>query len=87
MGALPKAIYFERTIRGARNVWRLGADPDTLRAVESIERLTTGPGMDTEPSLSPDGKRVAFTGESRQIRVWSFPSTPFMAASPGPASR
>ena len=67
-----KAIYFERTIRGARNVWRLGVDPDTLRAV-SIERLTTGPGMDTEPSLSPDGKRVAFTGESRQIRVWSFP--------------
>ena len=67
-----KAIYFERTIRGARNVWRLGVDPDTLRAV-SIERLTTGPGMDTEPALSPDGKRVAFTGESRQIRVWSFP--------------
>ena len=67
-----KAIYFERTFRGARNIWRISVDPQTLQAV-GIERLTTGPGLDTELSLSPDGKRLAFTGESAHVRAWMFP--------------
>ena len=46
-----KAIYFERTSRAARNIWRMSVDPQTLRA-GAIERLTTGPGLDTELSLS-----------------------------------
>ena len=37
------AIYFERGYRGARNIWKLQVDPETLRAT-SIDRLTTGPG-------------------------------------------
>ena len=67
-----KAIYFERTSRAARNIWRMSVDPETLRA-GAIERLTTGPGLDTELSLSADGKKLAFTGESRRIRAWLFP--------------
>jgi Tol biopolymer transport system component len=67
-----KAIYFERTFRGARNIWRMTVDPQTLRAI-SIERVTTGPGRDTEFSLSPDGKRLAFTDQSQHIRAWLFP--------------
>ena len=67
-----KAIYFERTSRAARNIWRMSVDPQTLRA-GAIERLTTGPGFDTELSLSADGKKLAFTGESRRIRAWVFP--------------
>jgi len=47
-------------------------DPQTFRAI-SIERVTTGPGRDTEFSLSPDGKRLAFTDESRHVRAWLFP--------------
>jgi hypothetical protein len=39
-----KAIYFERTFRGAKNLWKMTVDPDKLRAT-SIERLTTGPGL------------------------------------------
>jgi Tol biopolymer transport system component/DNA-binding winged helix-turn-helix (wHTH) protein len=66
------AIYFERTSRAARNIWRMSVDPQTLRA-GAIERLTTGPGLDTEFSLSPDGKKLAFTGESRRTRAWLFP--------------
>ena len=50
----------------------MSVDPQTLRA-GAIERLTTGPGFDTEFSLSPDGKKLAFTGESRRIRAWLFP--------------
>ncbi len=67
-----KAIYFERTFRGARNIWRMTVDPQTLRTT-AIERVTTGPGLDTELSLSPDGKKLAFTEESEHIRAWLFP--------------
>jgi Tol biopolymer transport system component/DNA-binding winged helix-turn-helix (wHTH) protein len=67
-----KAIYFERTFRGARNVWRMTVDPVTLQATR-VERLTTSPGVDAELSISPDGSKIAFTSERQQIRAWTFP--------------
>jgi Tol biopolymer transport system component/DNA-binding winged helix-turn-helix (wHTH) protein len=66
------AIYFERTFRGARNIWRMNVDPQTLEAV-TIERLTTGTELDSEFSVSPDGSKMAFTGESRRVQAWMFP--------------
>jgi Tol biopolymer transport system component/DNA-binding winged helix-turn-helix (wHTH) protein len=79
-----RAIYFERTFRGARNIWRMTVDPQSFRAI-SIERVTTGPGRDTEFSLSPDGKRLAFTNESQHVRAWLFPfdATQGRVAGPG----
>lgn len=67
-----RAIYFERTRRGARNLWKMGVDPVTLRAL-SLERLTTSTGLDTDQAISPDGTSLLFTSEVRQVRVWSFP--------------
>ena len=67
-----KAIYFERTFRGARNLWKITVDHDTLAAT-SIERLTTGPGLDTQLAVSADGTKLAFTVETQHIRVWRFP--------------
>jgi Tol biopolymer transport system component/predicted Ser/Thr protein kinase len=67
-----KAIYFGRPYRGARNIWKMTIDPETLRAI-AIERLTTGPGPDTEITVSPDGRRLAFTAKSEHIRTWLFP--------------
>ena len=66
-----KAIYFERTFRGARNIWKMTVDPNTLQPT-MIERLTTGPGLDTEFAVSADG-RMAFTVEAQHIRAWLFP--------------
>jgi Tol biopolymer transport system component/DNA-binding winged helix-turn-helix (wHTH) protein len=66
-----RAIYFARTLGGTRNLWRMSVDPQTLRAT-GIEPMTTGTGFDTELSLSPDGKKIAFTGGSSQIRAWLF---------------
>ena len=66
------AIYFERTFRGARNIWRMKVDPQSLRAV-AIERLTTGTEIDSEFSASPDGSKMAFTSESRRVQAWMFP--------------
>jgi Tol biopolymer transport system component/DNA-binding winged helix-turn-helix (wHTH) protein len=67
-----KAIYFERSFRSARNLWKMTVDPDTLRGT-AIERLTTGPGLETQLAVSADGRKLAFTGETRRIRAWLFP--------------
>jgi Tol biopolymer transport system component/DNA-binding winged helix-turn-helix (wHTH) protein len=66
------AIYFERSFRGARNLWKMSVDPNTLKAT-AIERLTTGPGYDTRLALSADGRKLAFTGQTRRIQAWLFP--------------
>ena len=47
-------------------------DPDTLRAT-AIERLTTGPGLDTQLAVSADEGKLAFTGETQHVRIWLFP--------------
>ncbi|HYK34454.1 winged helix-turn-helix domain-containing protein [Alloacidobacterium sp.] len=67
-----KAIYFERTFRGARNVWRITVDPVTLQAI-NFERVTTSPGLDAEFAISRDGSKLAFTSAHQQIRGWEFP--------------
>lgn len=66
------AIFFERTFRGAKNVWRIAVNPITLEPT-SVERLTTSPGLDADFSISRDGSKLAFTGERQQIRAWTFP--------------
>jgi Tol biopolymer transport system component len=66
------AIYFERTFRGARNIWRMKVDPQTLQAT-SIERLTTGTDSNSDLSLSPDGRKMAFASESKKVQAWMFP--------------
>jgi Tol biopolymer transport system component len=67
-----RAIFFERTFRGVKNLWKLTVDPETLRIL-AIERVTTGSGLDTELALSADGKRLAFTVESERVQAWLFP--------------
>ena len=67
-----KAIIFERTFRGVRNLWKMSMDPETLRAY-AIERLTVGSGLDTDFAISADGSRVAFTAESDRVQAWIFP--------------
>jgi Tol biopolymer transport system component/DNA-binding winged helix-turn-helix (wHTH) protein len=69
--ALGDAIYFERGFRGAKNIFKLTVDPESLQATR-IERLTTGPGSDAGVAVSRDGKRLAFTANSQQIRTWLF---------------
>jgi Tol biopolymer transport system component/DNA-binding winged helix-turn-helix (wHTH) protein len=66
------AIYFETGYRGARNIWKLKVDPETMRAA-SIDRLTTGPGPDAGAAVSRDGKRLAYSAKSQRIQTWLFP--------------
>jgi Tol biopolymer transport system component len=67
-----KALFFERSFRGARNLWRMTVDPARLQPT-NVERLTTSTGLDAELSVSPDGRKIAFTSERQQIRAWVFP--------------
>jgi DNA-binding winged helix-turn-helix (wHTH) protein/dipeptidyl aminopeptidase/acylaminoacyl peptidase len=67
-----KAIYFERTFRGATNIWRMTINARTLQ-VTGIDRVTTGAELDTGLALSANGDKVAFTNKSHQIRAWVMP--------------
>jgi Tol biopolymer transport system component/DNA-binding winged helix-turn-helix (wHTH) protein len=67
-----RALYLERTFRGARSLWRLNIDPSTLRATGS-EQLTAGPGFATAPAISADGKNLAFTAANHRISAWLYP--------------
>ena len=66
------AIYFERGYGGARNIWKLTVDPESMRST-GIHRLTTGPGPDATAAVSNDGKRLAFSAKSQRIQTWLFP--------------
>ena len=66
-----EAVFYDQTLRGARNIWRLSIDPKTFRA-KTAARMTAGPGPDAGPAVSPDGKRLAFTSESGRIRSLLF---------------
>jgi len=66
------SIYIERTFAGADNLWKLSIEPSLLQ-VTAATRLTTSVGTDTLSALSPDGRKLAFTAESRRIRVWTAP--------------
>ena len=67
-----RALYFEGASRGVTNVWRVKIDPSSLRWIGAPERLTTGAGQNRDLALSPDGRRLAFTIQNYQTRLWSF---------------
>jgi Tol biopolymer transport system component/DNA-binding winged helix-turn-helix (wHTH) protein len=67
------AIYFEGVTRKVRNLWKVSVDPQSLEWIDGPERLTTGVGLDTNLSVSQDGKRLAYTARMEQTRIWSMP--------------
>jgi serine/threonine protein kinase/Tol biopolymer transport system component len=71
-----QSLYFEGISRGVKNVWRITVDPTSLRWIAGPERLTTGPGEDSDISVSSDGKKLAFTIRTESTRVWVLPFDP-----------
>ena len=68
-----RAIFFRGTMHGVHNIWKVDVDPKTLRWVGGLERLTTGPGADSDLALSRDGRRIAFATSPENPRLWVFP--------------
>jgi Tol biopolymer transport system component/DNA-binding winged helix-turn-helix (wHTH) protein len=67
------ALFFEGTSEGVQNLWRITVDPHTLRWLDGPDRLTTGTELDDHITLSPDGRRLAFSRRSERTKLWSFP--------------
>ena len=65
-------LYFERMFRGARNIWRMQVDPDTLKAV-SLERVTNGTEVASDSALSADENKLVFTSKQETVRAWILP--------------
>ena len=51
-------------------------DPKTLMWTDGPERLTTTTGYEDSMTLSPDGRRLAFSSRTERTQVWSFPFDP-----------
>lgn len=71
-GPSGRAIYFEGEWEGVRNVWKITVNPSSMRFV-ALERVTAGPGPDTDLAISTDGKKLAYTARNERVRVWSYP--------------
>jgi Tol biopolymer transport system component/DNA-binding winged helix-turn-helix (wHTH) protein len=67
-----RRLIFAASSRDVRNLWRVDVDPATLRWIRGPERLTVGPGADTQLALSRDGRRVAFATSTMNSRIWLF---------------
>jgi Tol biopolymer transport system component len=72
-GPSGRVLYFVATSRGVQNIWKVGVDQRTLSLVDGPERLTTGPGADSDIAITGDGKRLAFTTQVTNDRIWSLP--------------
>jgi DNA-binding winged helix-turn-helix (wHTH) protein len=66
------ALYFERSFRGAKNIWRMTVDPGTLQAT-GLERVTTGSENESDFALSPEPTKIAFTSDTNKVQAWTFP--------------
>jgi Tol biopolymer transport system component/DNA-binding winged helix-turn-helix (wHTH) protein len=69
-------LYFEGRSEEAVNIWRISVDPKTMEWRSGPERVTVGGGLDTNISVSPDGKKLAFTVRDESTRLWSLPLDP-----------
>src|SRR5579862_1531270 len=67
-----RAIYFDGELNGVCSLWKLAVDTHAKRFT-SLERLTNGPGPDTDLAISADGKRLAYTARVERVRVWTYP--------------
>ncbi|HMV85048.1 MAG TPA: winged helix-turn-helix domain-containing protein [Blastocatellia bacterium] len=68
-----RELYFEGVSGSVRNLWKVEVEPESLRWTAGPEQLTTGTSLDTDLTVSPNGKRIAFTSRTENIRLWSLP--------------
>ncbi len=48
------AVYFEGTLKGVQNLWKVKIDPRTLRCQRTIsDHLATLPAMDDQSAANP----------------------------------
>ncbi len=68
-------IYFASSRGGGLNLWRTGVGSGG-QPTGQPEQLTTGAGDDVEPTVAPDGSRVAFAVRGINSDLWRLPVVP-----------
>jgi Tol biopolymer transport system component len=66
-----RTLYFVSNREGSMDLWQLAVAADGAPAKEP-SRVTNGVGM-RDATLSPDGKRLAYTRGSRIANIWRVP--------------
>lgn len=67
-------IYFSSLRGGGLNLWRTGVG--TGGPTSPPEQLTTGAGDDVQPTVAPDGSKVAFAVRGSNSDLWRLPVDP-----------
>jgi Tol biopolymer transport system component len=70
-----KFIYFSSYRSGGLNIWRIPVSRSGVAKGEP-QQLTLGAGQDVELSMSPNGKRLAFTILRQNADIWRLPVSP-----------
>ncbi len=78
-----KGLIFEGESQGVRNLWKVNVDPQTLRWIDGLVRLTTGAGKDIDIAVSSDGRKLAFSVRSERSRLWTLPFDPVAGRTTG----
>jgi len=68
-------IYFSSYRGGGMNIWRVNVDEGSDNTF-TYEQVTTGAGQDLNISLSPDGRRIAFSVLGINSDLWILPVSP-----------
>ena len=58
-----KLIYFVSTYSGNADIYRLPFHPDQTLSMRGAENLTHSPAAELRPSISPDGRVMAFSSD------------------------
>jgi Tol biopolymer transport system component len=68
-------LYFASSRGGGMNLWRVEVPAEGEPAGQP-EQLTTGAGDDIEPTVAPDGSRLAFAVRGINSDLWRLPVSP-----------
>ena len=71
-------IVFAGTFGDSVNLWQLSLSRQDFRAAGVAQRLTSGAGVEADPSLwaGPDKTRLVFSSLAANVDLWSLPLDP-----------
>lgn len=68
-----RTLYVAGRTDDVQNLWQVEIDSDTLAWTAGPTRMTTSAARETDPAVSPDGRRVLFSSRVDRTQVWALP--------------
>ena len=79
-------IFFAAELGDSVNLWRVPISPKSWQVTGPAERLTSGPGLEIQPTLAPDGSLV-FSSLVHRLNLWGLPLDTNLGRVSGPISQ